>query len=358
VKRRSGIAALIAAAAIACGESPVDRGLDPNERYPNAAAQRVDAAALERARTTLAANRYTRSLLVERNGVLVMEEYFGGAGPGTFFDVRSVTKSVTSTLVGIALDRGAIRSLDVTVGETLDAVVPGLAPGVRAISLRQLLTMTSGLPWSELNSAVQDYGPWVSSPDPLRWILDKPLEAAPGTRWNYNTGASHVPSAILAERAGESTRAFAEAHLFDPLGERIGGWPPDPRGYHYGGHGIALTGRTLVKLGRLFLDEGTYQGQRVVSAAWVREATRPHASTGNATLYGPGYGYFWWVGADSRTGRSFYFAAGYGGQFIVNVPSANATIAATTEWSGVAEAGPNYSLVLRAIVETVLPALQ
>ena len=66
---------------------------------------------------------------------------------------------------------------------------------------------------------------------------------------------------------------------------------------------------------------------------------------------------FWWVGADSRTGRSFYFAAGYGGQFIVNVPSANATIAATTEWSGVAEAGPNYSLVLRKIVETILPGL-
>jgi CubicO group peptidase (beta-lactamase class C family) len=350
------LGAFALAVATACGgENSSDR--KPAERYPNAAAQGVDAAALEKARASLSANRSARSLLVERNGVLVMEEYFGGANEGTFFDVRSVTKTVTSTLIGIALDQGVIPSLDLTVGESLDAVVPGLQPGVRSISLRQLLTMTSGLPWNELNTTVQDYGPWVSSPDPLRWILEKPLEAAPGTRWNYNTGASHVPSAILAERAAQSTRAFAQARLFDPLGERIGDWPLDPRGYPFGGHGIALTGRTLVKLGRLFLDQGSYQGRRIVSAEWVREATRQHASTANATLYGPGYGYFWWVGADPRTGRSFYFAAGYGGQFIVNVPSANATIAATTEWNGVADAGPNYSLVLRTIVETILPGL-
>jgi CubicO group peptidase (beta-lactamase class C family) len=77
----------------------------------------------------------------------------------------------------------------------------------------------------------------VSSADPLRWILEKPLESAPGARWNYNTGASHVLSAILAEASGQTTRAFAQAQLFDPLGEQIGAWPADPRGYHFGGHG-------------------------------------------------------------------------------------------------------------------------
>jgi CubicO group peptidase (beta-lactamase class C family) len=349
------LALLAATFPLACGSPPTDPA--PAERYPNAAAQGVDAAALERARQSLSANRQSRSLLVERNGVIVMEEYFGGATARTFHDVRSVTKSVTSTLIGIALDQGVLSSLDLTVGETLDPVVPGLPADARSVSLRHLLTMTSGLPWRELNSSVQDYGPWVSSPDPLRWILEKPLEATPGQRWNYNTGASHVPSAILAEAAGQSTRAFAQAELFGPLGEEIGAWPTDPQGYHFGGHGIALTARTLVKLGRLYLDGGSYQGRQVVSTAWVREATRQQATTGNATLYGPAYGYFWWIGADPRTGRPFYFAAGYGGQFILNVPSANATIVATMEWSGTPDAGPNYALALRTIVETILPAL-
>jgi CubicO group peptidase (beta-lactamase class C family) len=285
-----------------------------------------------------------------------MEEYFGGANERTVHDVRSVTKSVTSTLVGIALDQGVLRSLDQTLGETLDPVVPGLATDVRSISLRQLLTMTSGLPWRELNSTVQDYGPWVSSADPLLWILEKPLEAVPGARWNYNTGSSHVPSVMLAEAAGLSTRAFAQAQLFDPLGEQIGAWPADPRGYHFGGHGIALTGRALVKLGRLFLDGGAYRGRQVVSTEWVREATRQHATTGSAVLYGPGYGYFWWIGAEPRTGRPFYFATGYGGQFVLNFPSANATIVVTMEWN-VPDAGSNWTLALRVIVETILPAL-
>jgi CubicO group peptidase (beta-lactamase class C family) len=218
--------------------------------------------------------------------------------------------------------------------------------------------MTSGLPWRELNSSVQDYGPWVSSADPLRWILEKPLEAVPGALWNYNTGASHAPSAILAEAAGESSRAFAQAQLFDPLGEQIGAWPADPRGYNFGGHGIALTGRALVKLGRLFLDGGTYQGRQVVSNAWVREATSQHATTGSAVLYGPSYGYFWWIGAEPRSGRAFYFASGYGGQFILNVPSVNATIVVTMEWSSIPDAGSNWTLALRTIVETILPAMR
>jgi CubicO group peptidase (beta-lactamase class C family) len=345
---------MAAAALLACGQTPPDP--DPADRYPNAAAQGVDAEGLERARLSLLANSRSRCLLVERNGVLVMEEYFGGANERTVHDVRSVTKSVTSTLIGIALDQGVLRSLDQTIGETLDPVVPGLAIDVRSISLRQLLTMTSGLPWRELNSSVQDYVPWVSSADPLRWILEKPLESAPGARWNYNTGASHVLSAILAEASGQTTRAFAQAQLFDPLGEQIGAWPADPRGYHFGGHGIALTGRALAKLGRLFRDGGVYQDRQIVSDAWVLEATRQHATTGNATLNGPGYGYFWWIGADPRTGQPFYFANGYGGQFVFNVPAANATIVVTMEWN-VPDAGSNWALAMRTIVETILPAL-
>jgi CubicO group peptidase (beta-lactamase class C family) len=330
----------------------------PAERYPLAAAQGVDAQALERACSALAANRDVRFLLVERNGVLVMEEYFNGADAGTAYDVRSVTKSLTSVLVGIALDVGLLRSLDQTIGEFLDPVVPCIPRDTARIPLRHLLTMTSGLPWRELNVSVGDFGAWVGSPDPLLWILERPLEHEPGTHWNYNTGASHILSAILTEATGLSAREFAQQRLFDPLGSASGSWLADPRGYNYGGHGVSLSGRTMIRLGRLFLDGGSYQGRQIVSLDWVRQSTSARYSTGDVLPWSQGYGYQWWVGRDDRTGLGFYFAMGYGGQFLVNVPARNATIAAATAWSGVADAGGNWTLVLRTIVETVLPGLR
>jgi CubicO group peptidase (beta-lactamase class C family) len=359
MNRLTGLLLLVSATSvIGCDRGSDEQPTPATERYPQAAAQDVDAQALDRARTLIAGNPYVRCLLVERNGVLVMEEYFNGSDENVFFDVRSITKSVMSALVGIAIERGAIRSLDQTVGEILDPVVPGLEPKKRAISLRHLLTMTSGLPWRELNSVEQDYSAWVSSPDPLRWILDRPLDHEPGSFWHYNTGASHITSAILTEATGQSARAFAQDQLFGPLDSVVGNWPADPRGYNYGGHGISLQARTLVRFGRLFLDGGTFHGRQVVPASWVREATATHWSTNNAMPWGSGYGYFFWTDHDARTGLDYYFATGYGGQFVVNVPAANATIVATTAWSGVPNAGANWSLVMGTIVQTVLPGLR
>jgi CubicO group peptidase (beta-lactamase class C family) len=346
------------ATVIACACGSDERALPATERYPQAAAQNVDARALDRARARLAGNPYLRCLLVERNGTLVMEEYFNGSSADVFFDVRSITKSVMSTLVGIAIEKGALRGLDQTVGEVLDPVLPGLEARKRSITLGQLLTMTSGLPWRELNSVEQDYFAWVSSPDRLRWILAKPLEHEPGSYWHYNTGASHIVSAMLTETTGRSASTFAQEQLFGPLDSAVGDWPADPRGYNYGGHGISLQARTLARFGRLLLDGGVHQGRQVVPASWIRGATRTWRSTDHAMPWGSGYGYFFWTDHDSATGRDYYFATGYGGQFVVNVPSANATIVATTDWSGVPDAGANWSLVMGTIVETLLPGLR
>jgi CubicO group peptidase (beta-lactamase class C family) len=247
--------------------------------------------------------------------------------------------------------------VDETVGDYLASVVPSLTDDKGRITIRQLLSMTSGLPWRELGTEEQDYSTWVNSPDPLLWILNRPFEHPPGEVWNYNTGASHILSAILTEATGASARDFAQAHLFGPLEEEVGPWLTDNRGYCFGGHGIGLRGRTMIKLGRLFLDDGTWQGRLVVSEAWVRESTTWLHDTGEAVPWGSGYGYLWWLGRDSRTGLEFEMAVGYGGQFILIVPERDTAIAAATAWSGIPDAGANFVLVLRTIVETVLPSL-
>lgn len=133
-----------------------------------------------------------------------------------------------------------------------------------------------GIPWVELGTVEQDDFPFVSSPDPLLWILNWPLEHPPGQVWNYNTGACHILSAILTEATGSSARDFAQAELFGPLGEEAGPWPTDNRGYCFGGHGLALRGRTMITLGRLFLD-GETSGDRVV----VSEHSRPLPGPGD-----------------------------------------------------------------------------
>jgi CubicO group peptidase (beta-lactamase class C family) len=356
---RRTTALLLVAVAVSCGgggESPASSPAG-GDRYPQAAAQGVDPRGLENAAATLAANPHTHLLLVESNGVLVMEEYFNGASASSAYDVRSVTKTVMSILIGIAIDQGLVRSVDETVGDYLAPVLPSLEPEKGRITIRQLLTMTSGLPWLELGSEEQDYFAFVNFPDPLLWILSRPLEHLPGEVWNYNTGASHILSAILAEATGASAREFGQAHLFGPLDEEVGPWVTDPRGYCYGGHGVSLRGRTMIKLGRLFLEGGTWEGRLVVSESWVQESTTWHHATGDALPWGSGYAYLWWLGRDSRTGLEFTFAVGYGGQFILIVPARNTTIAAATAWSGVREADTNWMLVLRTIVETVLPSL-
>jgi CubicO group peptidase (beta-lactamase class C family) len=350
------LAALLSGMLVSCGGGG---GSSPTpDRYPLAQAQEVDPGGLARAYSALATNPYVRFLLVERNGVLVMEEYFNGSGEVDSVDVRSVTKTVTSVLVGIAIDRGFIRDIDQTVGDFLGPALHGLAPDKARISIRNLLTMTSGLPWRELNSDLQDYSDWVNSPDPLLWILSKPLDHPPGEFWHYNTGASHILSAVLTEATGTTERALAQESLFGPLESEVGEWPTDPRGYNYGGHGISLTGRAMVKLGRLFLDGGTYQGRQVVSESWVRESTTQRYSTNNAVPWGSGYGYLWWIGRDDVTSLGFYFANGYGGQFIVDVPSRNTTIVAATAWSGVPNPDQNWYLVMHTIVQAILPSLR
>ena len=295
-----------------------------------------------------------RSLLVARHGQLVSESYFNGIGPDSTHDVRSVTKSVTSTLVGIAIREGFIEGTEASLGDLLPSAAPGMSPEWAEVTLDDLMTMRAGHRWSEIPGP-SEFNAFASAPDQLDYILAKQVLDPPGSIFNYSDGSAHLVSAALAEATGMAVEDFARDYLFEPMGLEAREWATDNRGYAYGGVGLYLTGRDMIALGQLFLDGGTVDGVQVVPADWVETATQSHTSTGNAVPYGPSYGYFWWRG--QIQGRDFFFANGYGGQFIVVVPSLDLVVTAGCRWWQTGGIAPeNWYRIITLIMTQVIPS--
>lgn len=270
------------------------------------------------------------SLVVARGGVVERQEYFNGGAADVAQDVRSVTKSVMSLLVGIAIDRGCLRNLDQTLGELLGTLAPTDAAR-RAITLRQLLTMTSGLGGDELAN-VGLYNEWARAPDQLTYVWDLPLVATPGAQFNYYSPGYYVLSRILTANCGQNTSDFARDVLFAPMGIGTRAWETDDKGYFNGGAGLRLTPMDQVALGSLVLANGLAGATRVVSSAWIQGSTGSIVSTA-ALPHASGYGCGWWTGQAS--GTAYAMATGWGGQFIVVVPSKQLVVTAATRWQGV-----------------------
>jgi CubicO group peptidase (beta-lactamase class C family) len=326
-------------------------------RFPQAEAQNIDAARLAQAYDDAKSDQGIKCLLVNRNGVLVGEEYFRGDGRDTLYHVRSVTKSVVSLLFGIAIERGLIRSLDATVQEYLDDSYEGIPPLARNITIRNLLTMSGGFQWEEFQSTTY-INSWAASFDHVRYVLQLPVVNAPGTTFTYNTAACQLLSAIFRQATGVHLLAFARQNLFDQLGmtgDRP--WVADERGYNYGGYQLSLTPPDMIKIGLLALNEGEFEGRRIVSADWIRASTREQIATNNVIPNGPGYGYLWWV---SRYGaRDLYYANGYGGQFILVVPSLRLVVVARSNWTYSGRtADAQWSNTMDIIMNHVLPAVR
>ena len=294
-----------------------------------------------------------RSVVVVHRDLVVAEDYWWGS-PISLHHDRSVTKSITSTLVGIAIDRGFIDSIDVRMVDYLPAT---LRPSDRAkdnILVRHLLTHTSGLRWDE-NAEIVD---WISSSNPLRYILNRPLVDTPGTDFNYSTAATHLLSAVLEEAVGVDIEVFADSYLFAPLGISSWRWERDPQGYPFGGHGVELRTEDMAKLGVLFLNYGRWGGEQVVPADWVRQATATHISGDSS--WGPvqrvSYGLLWWLASADEI--DLYMALGWGGQFVVCVPALDLVVATNARWQVNADqADAQERAILEVIVEELLPLI-
>lgn len=353
---------LLSIATFACSEAPAAVDFEPPEpvglsdtwETADPASVGVDAPALALAVARASDAPRFRSLLAVKDGKLFLEEYFGGSGRDSLHDVRSVTKSIVSALAGIAIARGHL-DLDATVADLLPPELGTVDPSKPAITVRHLLTMTSGFQWDEADGR-GDYGVWIQSDDPIQFLLDRPIVHPPGSTFTYNSAAVHLLAVLIEEATGETLDAFAERELFAPVGIFDVAWEPMLPGRRNGASGIDLRARDLARLGQLFLQDGVSGGTRVLPSGWVAESTAPRfvwrAALGPLSRYTMGY--LWWAADGDR--EPGFFAWGYGGQFIYVVPSLELVVVATTEWRLLSlEGGP--AALEREVLEIIVDGI-
>lgn len=335
-------------------ERPVERQYWPTDAWRTAPPEEhgLDADELSLLEETLTDDYpAVRSVVIVRGGYLVYERYRQGLDATDGHDVRSVTKSVVSALVGIALSVGAIEGLDQTLSELWPDRLPADAdPRMARVTVRQLLSMTAGLPGDDpsLGGDAGVFEHIEKQPDFVRAILSLPLAADPGSQFAYSSATSHLLSVLVADTTGGSTLDFARDRLFGPLGidtseayvtvgpptpeeiEEYGrapvAWPADPQGYNFGGAFLKLPTRDLAKFGYLYLNEGRWDGEQLVPAEYVRDSTTPGEHETNAE---GDYGWQWWIQAVRD--RHAYFARGYGGQVVHVVPELDLVTVVTAD---------------------------
>ncbi|HRE20156.1 MAG TPA: serine hydrolase [Rhabdaerophilum sp.] len=258
------------------------------------------------------------SLGIVRRGKLVYEYYKEGATAETAVNVASVTKSVLALLVGIALDKGVLKSVDQPITEFFpELATTDVDPKSRDILLRHLLSMSAG--WQV---DPNDQPPFIALD-----ALKRRVTHAPGSTYQYDNATSHLIGIALSRAAGMSLEDFARVHLFEPLGIVNFNWGKDAQGHTQGWSFLRITLADMLKLGQLVLDRGEWQGRRVVSSLWIREMlTRRNAGGPHTNLP---YGYQWYVYHTPDRQHEAVMGIGYGGQFLYVVPALQLVIAKT-----------------------------
>jgi CubicO group peptidase (beta-lactamase class C family) len=300
------------------GQSPSPRS--PDWKISTPEAQGVDSRKLLEMFQDIKAKRGDdlHSILIVRNGYLIAESYLAPYHKETLHNIKSASKSILSALVGIALEKKYLKSLDQTVAEFYPEYVNN--PRKKEIMLRHLLTMTAGLVWSndqEIAGSPYDLEAWKTAA--MRYV--------PGETYEYNTMLAHMMSAILTKASGQSAKEFADTFLFGPLGISDVQWSKDNKGIYIGGSELFLRPRDMAKFGLLYLDRGVWNGRQIVPKAWVAESTTPKESAGFDSCNGDAikYGYWWWIPE-----RGFQ-ARGINGQYIIVRPDLNMVVVATGE---------------------------
>ncbi len=292
--------------------------------------QGFDSAKLAEALQAIRANGINvHSITIIRNDQMILDAYFYPYDGKTYHEIASVTKSVMTTLIGIAADQGLLDLDDRVLSFFPDRKIANRGFWKNRITVRQLAGMTSGLACFSANDE-QTLTEMGSAPDWVQFTLDLKVAHIPGTRFEYCSPGMHLLSAILQQATGMQTAEFARLNLFEPLGITDFLWEADPAGYSDGWAGLYLHPRDLAKIGFLMLHQGKWEDRQIVSAEWVSEATRLQKKTGQ----GDNYGYGWWVPPADQFVE--FAAEGRGGQYIRVIPQLNMVIVTTGggfEWN-------------------------
>ena len=269
-------------------------------------------------------NKNVYGLIVEQNNQTLYKKYFNNYNSDSLLNDQSLTKSVVSILIGIAIDKGFISSVDERIVDYFHELKNDTDARKQNITIRDIMNQASGLYHEDLTHLYQ----YLKLPEPSNYVLQQPMVAAPGSTWHYNNAASHLLSVILTKATKMSTYDFAKNMLFELLGITHSSWMKMNDGY-YDGSGLLsmrLNTEALIKIGELIVHNGNYNGKQIVSEKWVQQLLHP----------GKKYQSYWGF-PQSDYALCFYhfkyqqtnimYGMGWGGQFIVIIPSLNAVIA-------------------------------
>jgi len=278
-------------------------------------------------------------LLVIKNGYLIAEGYFNEGAVDQLSGRQSATKSFTSALVGIALDQGCLSSVDQKIMDFFPEFAGQIAdPRKEQITIMDLLQMRGGYPDEELNPTYLEI---MFFSDNWHWVphlVDFPLLSDPGTEFNYSNLTSHLLGVIVARACNTDLKSYAQEHLFSPINAVVGDWSADADGYNMGALEIYVTARDMAKFGLLYLKDGEYEGNRVLSTDWVGDSLQRYSDNVKVgewitSRYGYfrdiGYGYQWW---SAKVGKHhFSYAAGHGGNYIILLHELDMIIVTTAD---------------------------
>lgn len=298
-----------------------------------------------------------RALVIMKDGKLVVDEYFNSFGTTNILDIRSAGKSITSMLAGVAIKQGLFKPTDKVFSFFPEYKnIKNQSKEKSEITIADLLIMSSGLAsddYKDDSPGREDLMQYES--DYLKFCLDLPMDFKSGEKYAYSSVVAYLLGSVIENTSKMKLEDFAEKHLFNPLKIKQFFWLKSPEGRNTGMGNIYLSGRDLVKIGQLMLQNGKWDNQQIIPADYVKKSFEKHLDISDSDPYSHGYGYMWYIAKEEINGKEidFYFASGNGGNKIFIIPSLNTVVATLSSAYGQGRGQYRSHLIFRKVLEAV-----